>query len=247
MNDYDKNNNNNDKNNNDMTQMLPPYRFGHDAIEHEGSQRPTYPSYEIEEPEESNTTRYIPRYNPQDGSYNTQDGSYNTQVNPAVGSFHSGEIRAPHNDDPFSRAARRKGHIIAFITIVVGIIVGVGVIFWDSKGSAPTTGNGFTFDSGVGACRQIAENAAKGTDDTNSDAKMTKKELAEKESPFKMSKYTDLKVAGVNVMETVYAMDQLSEDDIGPALADLTQLEAQWTALQTACGAHDVTIPSLRF
>jgi len=218
MNDYDKNNNNNDKNNNDMTQMLPPYRFGHDAIEHEGSQRPTYPSYEIEEPEEFNTAN-IP----------------------------AARYPLPTTSLPTDPRKIRNAHIIAFITIVVGIIVGVGVIFWDSKGSAPTTGNGFTFDSGVGACRQIAENAAKGTDDTNSDAKMTKKELAEKESPFKMSKYTDLKVAGVNVMETVYAMDQLSEDDIGPALADLTQLEAQWTALQTACGAHDVTIPSLRF
>jgi len=68
--------------------------------------------------------------------------------------------------------------------------------------------------------------------------------------PFENSKYPDLKVAGTNIVDSIYKMDQdslKSSDD--PSLSDslgmLSTINTQWSALQVACAKAGVDLPGL--
>lgn len=130
--------------------------------------------------------------------------------------------------------------LILFISVCfIAAAVIAGVLFLNDNGGVIGT------DSGVAACEQMAANVNDNAKPV-SNVKMTEVQYQEKLAPFQNSKYSDIKVAGTNIMETVYQADQQRDSlDFGGALALQATLQTQWTQLQVACGTHGVTIPSL--
>lgn len=103
----------------------------------------------------------------------------------------------------------------------------------------------FKEDSGVTACKTLAKNVQ--DKKSGSDNPMTKAQYEKARTPFENSSYSDIRVAGTNVISTVYKADskKIQDGDIGHAIALMNVLETQWGALQTACGNHGVTVPAL--
>lgn len=100
-------------------------------------------------------------------------------------------------------------------------------------------------DSGVAACEQMANNA-KAPKSSGPISKMTEAQHQEKRAPFANSQYADIKVAGTNVVDTIYKADQMGDDtDLGTIMMTATQLQAQWAQLQIACSSHGVELPNL--
>lgn len=99
-------------------------------------------------------------------------------------------------------------------------------------------------DSGVSACKKMAENVGKndGENEVWGEA-----EYQAARMPFESSKHADIKVAGSNIVDTIWQMEKQSrsEQDLGGALVTLTTVQTQWAALQTACANHGVTVPPL--
>jgi hypothetical protein len=101
-----------------------------------------------------------------------------------------------------------------------------------------------TTDSGVSACKTMADNMAK--KQTASSKKMTEASYKKIRAPFENSKYADIKVAGMNIVDTIYQADtQPDPDNIGGAMILMGTLQGQWGQLQTACMNHGVTVPAL--
>ena len=101
-------------------------------------------------------------------------------------------------------------------------------------------------DSGISACEKMAENVGQPT--KKDDGKpMTNDELQVAIMPFEASKYADIKVAGTNLVTTIYNVENAPQDDesLGGAMALLSTLQTQWGQLQTACVNHGVTLPPL--
>jgi hypothetical protein len=98
-------------------------------------------------------------------------------------------------------------------------------------------------DSGVSACQKIAvdKKDVVNTPDDN----MTAAQRDEKKAPFVKSHYADIRVAGANVIDTVYKMDNDIDVDLAQSYADMTKISAQWGNLQAACSSHGVDIPGL--
>lgn len=146
-----------------------------------------------------------------------------------------------HQPHKYSRTPFDKDQIayriITALVIVLIFIIG-GALYFHSKGV-------FGKDSGVAACEQMAVNAKDGK---KSDKKtlMTEAQYKEKRAPFENSKYADIKVAGTNLVETIYKADHAQLDDtLGSSIVLLTTVQTQYGALQTACAAHGVDLPSL--
>lgn len=101
-------------------------------------------------------------------------------------------------------------------------------------------------DSGVSACEKMAENAGK-KDVKGDDGPWGEPEYRAARLPFESSKHADIKVAGGNMVDTIYNLEKQSqnEDDLGGAIVTLSMIQTQWTALQTACANHGVDVPAL--
>lgn len=99
-------------------------------------------------------------------------------------------------------------------------------------------------DSGVSACKAMADTVGKNSD---SQEKWGEPEYQAARMPFESSKHADLKVAGTNLIDTVYKVQNqnLDDADFGEAMVTLQTLQTQWAALQTACANHGQTLPAL--
>lgn len=127
---------------------------------------------------------------------------------------------------------------IALVVALVMVLAGLGIYKVLHSYSASS-------DSGVAACKTMAENAKKPKSDNNKT--WTEDDYHKARKPFEDSRYTDIKVAGTNLVDTIYAMDKKSKDDtdLGGAMAMLTTINQQWSALQVACGNSGVELPGL--
>lgn len=98
-------------------------------------------------------------------------------------------------------------------------------------------------DSGVSACKAMAENVGKNSDSQE----WGEPEYQAARMPFESSKHADLKVAGTNLIDTVYKVQKqnLDDADLGTAMVTLQTLQTQWAALQTACANHGQTLPPM--
>lgn len=99
-------------------------------------------------------------------------------------------------------------------------------------------------DSGVTACKTISKNMV---EKKSSDSKpMTEADYNRIREPFENSKYTDIKVAGTNIVDTVYQADtQPDPNNIGGAIILMGTLQGQWGQLQVACSKRGVDVPQL--
>lgn len=102
-------------------------------------------------------------------------------------------------------------------------------------------------DSGVTACQGIADKAAHPTPKASSTKNnpMTEDQYKKNLEPYENSKYADIKVAGINVINTVYDMSRDTGADYSTNMANLYTLRDHWAALQRACSNHGVTIPGI--
>lgn len=108
-----------------------------------------------------------------------------------------------------------------------------------------TSGNPLAKDSGITACEDMAANVKAGKKSSSS-AKMTELQRDQKLLPFQNSQYPDIKVAGGNLVETIYKADHMQTDDgIASSIVLLTTIQTQYAALQTACANHGVNLPPL--
>lgn len=146
------------------------------------------------------------------------------------------------NNFPVQKNHNKRNILILvgiFLILVAGVLIPLSM---KTASDASTIIQGT--DSGVAACKQIAVNM-KSTVSTPDD-KMTPAVRDSKKSPFVHSRYADLKVAGSNVIDTVYRMDNSADtNSLGGGLADLTLVVNAWSSLQVACANHGADIPAL--
>lgn len=126
---------------------------------------------------------------------------------------------------------------LAVVVFLAAVALTVGALLLTDKVASAK-------DPGIGACEQMAANA-KAEQKHNSYAKMTDAQRVEKRTPFANSKYADIKVAGTNLVDTLYELDQKENADLGDALVIMATVRTQYAALQTACGAHGVELANL--
>lgn len=127
------------------------------------------------------------------------------------------------------------------------IVIGAVVIFLLIAGSLAVFGmpGKAQQDSGITACQEIKANAESGK--KSSGAKMTEEQYKAKRAPFENSEFADLKVAGTNLVDSIYQMDQKKDDgNLTNALVTLHTIQNQYAALQTACANHGVDLPNLK-
>lgn len=125
---------------------------------------------------------------------------------------------------------------IIFIICLVGACITAGVIV------ALTPGH-FKKDSGVTACKTLSDNMAK---KSSSDKPMTEADYHRIRAPFENSSHADIKVAGMNIVDTVYQAQTLKDpNNIGAALILMNSLQGQWSQLQVACNKQGVDLPQL--
>lgn len=124
------------------------------------------------------------------------------------------------------------------LLFIFGIMFGGVILISKAFGSA----SGST-DSGVAACKRMAENVGK----SNKNETWGEPEYHAARMPFESSSHADIKVAGTNIVDTIWQMEKQSKDEenLGGALVTLTTVQTQWAALQTACANHGVTVPPL--
>lgn len=151
---------------------------------------------------------------------------------------------------PFGAPApqRRTGLIVGLIAVVV-VLVGGGIAF------AVTRGGGS--DSGVAACKQIADEAKSsggaagagagaglGAADSGS---LTRDEYNQARSQFAGSHYADLRDAGTKFVDLAWKLSgpDANTDDPTAGLALFGEVISDYTALSTACAAHGVTLPAI--
>jgi hypothetical protein len=127
--------------------------------------------------------------------------------------------------------------IIAFALGAVGIGAGVAMAI------APN--HFIKEDSGVKACKTIVDSMKK-TDDIKSDGPMTEAKYHQIRKPFEESSHADIRVAGENIIDTIYqAQTQDDPQNLGGALILMGTLQGQWGQLQTACSKQGVDVPQL--
>lgn len=150
-------------------------------------------------------------------------------------------------NDPILKKAKRNRKIKrnlaggAVLLAIFLVMMGALVFLTDSFGSEV-----ISKDSGVSACEKMAENVGKknvkgGTDPWG------EPEYQAAMLPFESSKHADIKVAGTNMVTTIYNLEKQSnnDEDLGGALVTLSTIQTQWGQLQTACANHGVTVPPL--
>jgi hypothetical protein len=143
----------------------------------------------------------------------------------------------PYDIETVQNPELKRNRIVNIIamSIILVIAIAAGALFFMSDSST---------DSGITACQEMKKNAESGK---KSSGKMTDAQRKEKREPFENSQYPDIRVAGTNLVDSVYEMDQKKDsDNLGDALATLTTIRTQYAALQTACSAHGVDLPNLK-
>jgi hypothetical protein len=132
--------------------------------------------------------------------------------------------------------SRIQGTILTILSAIglLGIATGVAIAI------APD--HFVKTDSGVEACQTLADNMAK--QKSSDDKPMTEADYKRIRKPFENSKHADIKVAGTNVVDTVYKADTKSKD-LGSAMVLLNKLQTQWGQLQVACSKEGVDVPQL--
>lgn len=127
-----------------------------------------------------------------------------------------------------------------FIAALAGLILaGILLVPLSIKWAQSAVG-----DSGVTACKTISKNMAK---KTSSDSKpMTETDYKRIRQPFEDSRYADIKISGMNIVDTIYQADtQPDPKNIGGAIILMGTLQGQWGQLQMACSNHGVDVPAL--
>jgi hypothetical protein len=129
------------------------------------------------------------------------------------------------------------------ILVVIAVIGATGIAA--GVAIALTPGHFAPTDSGVMACQTLAKNAK--DNKPGSDKAMTEADYKKTRAPFEKSSFIDIRVAGTNVVDTVYKADRENQKngDIGHAIVLMNTLQNQWGALQVACGHHGVVVPQL--
>jgi hypothetical protein len=99
-------------------------------------------------------------------------------------------------------------------------------------------------DSGVSACETMQKNVEDNVKSTS--GKMTLEQRDKARKPFQDSRYPDLRVAGTNLVDSLYDVDQkIDSADLGQTMAMAALIRSDFTTLQTACSAHGVNVPAL--
>ena len=142
-------------------------------------------------------------------------------------------------------APRRRWR--AVLALAVGLVLfsalilfaGVAVTKWEEQN-----------DSGVVACQAMADNVISGDTRDDVNTPMTEAMLNKAKGPWKHSQYAELRIAGINVVTTIYELDIASsksdaDTDVMAIMSILRTLRDQWTALQIVCAQHKVDIPDL--
>jgi hypothetical protein len=129
----------------------------------------------------------------------------------------------------------------AIILAVIAAILFPALYFSGALANTP-----IAKDSGVSACEKMAENAGK-KNVKGGGGKWGEPEYRAARMPFESSEHADIKVAGGNMVDTIYNLEKQgdNEDDLGGALVTLSTIQTQWAALQTACANHGVDVPAL--
>lgn len=145
----------------------------------------------------------------------------------------------------YTSKTRRNRHIVsALIAFVVTAVAVFGIfsvfnaVLWSSVQK----------DSGIAACEDMAKRASDSASGEKTTETMTEAQYKDARAPFENSKYPELKIAGMNMVDTIKdASDTLNKNDadLATAMLVLTNLKTDWAALQTACAAHGVTLPQL--
>lgn len=135
----------------------------------------------------------------------------------------------------------RKRNIVVWSIITILLILVITIPL-----TLHLTNQSTSMDTGIAACKTIADNS-KLEKKQESDVPMTKEDYDQVRRPFERSAYADIKVAGLNFVDTVYKADQASteEGDLGEIMLLMTTLQSQYAALQVACGTHGITLPPL--
>lgn len=136
-----------------------------------------------------------------------------------------------------------RWNVFMFIGAVAIMLIGLGTIV-----AVLIIGPHGGTDSGVKACQTMAENAKHPKASNNEH--MTESSYHESRVRFENSSYADIKVAGQNLVDTIYKADKASQapsddEDLGGTFALLSTLQNNWAALQVACANHDVDLPAL--
>lgn len=184
-------------------------------------------------------------------SHHAKKTAGETEMIPRVSDAPVREIRTHQPKKGLSLGAKIMIAIAAFCIGVAGVVGGVAFFGGSaSKGAATVSKvtNVVVPDSGVQQCKDIAKNVSSGKTASN-DSETTMAEYEAKKKPFQDSRYADIRVAGTNLITLFEQMDKLSKSDDddawGAGLVALGQLSSNWTALQTACSNHGVTVPPL--
>lgn len=138
-------------------------------------------------------------------------------------------------DAPQPKRNRKLIAILTGLALVIGAVAIIGVMNFTKDST----------DSGLKACSDMAERVQHPGSSDKSGSKMTEQQYKDIRRPFEQSKYADIKVAGQNLVDTVYKADQIDMDsaDYNEAMGVLTQVRQNWTTLQVACQSHGVELP----
>lgn len=137
-----------------------------------------------------------------------------------------------------------RNNLIGIIVLLIVALAGVFVVGTVASKSATK------HDSGVMACQKMADSAKSGDTANDSNTPMTADQFAKAKEPWEKSGFADLRMAGVQVVTTIYAIDQASstsedDEDLADVMGQMVALQTRWAALQQACGAHGVQIPDI--
>ncbi|GGM58107.1 hypothetical protein GCM10011608_48830 [Micromonospora sonchi] len=125
--------------------------------------------------------------------------------------------------------------IAAGAAVLAVLVIGVvGYTVWD------------TFvreDSGVAACKAMSEGRQPdGSDDAGEDAKLTEAQYREARKVFEDSRHEKIREHGTALMDIVWQVDQLDDEEALGALAFMGPLGTHMSGLQTACADQGVIV-----
>jgi flagellar basal body rod protein FlgC len=133
-----------------------------------------------------------------------------------------------------------------FQCVILSVITALGLLGIATGVAIAVAPNHFVkTDSGVAACKTISENMAN-SQSTKNNKKMTEASYKKARAPFENSSHADIKVAGMNIIDTIYQADTMKDpDNIGAAMILMNSLQSQWSDLQVACSKQGVDVPKL--
>ncbi|MBO4208692.1 hypothetical protein [Micromonospora echinofusca] len=98
-------------------------------------------------------------------------------------------------------------------------------------------------DSGVAACKAMRDGRGiNGNDGGNRDSKLTEAEYREARELFEDSRHADIREHGTALLDLVWQINQLDDDNEMSALAFIGPMGAHIAGLQTACANQGVIV-----